>query len=166
MKAWGEEAADSDDRFTFRPGERYAVLASASKNYSVSEIGHYLAGKGFDLTYSWEEGEPTRGKFTIDQWLASVPPDTRSNHRWVYGEGNFEPGRDPWTIGRDAPWPFTVYHVAHVMRAVDAPDVAALPSTAADAPKAAPRSGPGLGTAAAVVAGIGGLLIARGRRGR
>jgi hypothetical protein len=117
---WSEVFPDSSANFTFQPGQRYAVLASASLNYSVDQIVQYVQGHGFQVTYSWEQGQPTRGQFQVDAWLASLPPDTTSNHRWVYGEGNFT-GSAPWTIGQDPPWPLTIYHVAHLMEAVAAP---------------------------------------------
>jgi hypothetical protein len=162
MKVWTEQAADADDKFTFSPGERYAVLASASKNYTVAQIAAYIQGKGFAVTYTWEEGTPTRAEYAIDDWLKAVPADTRDNHRWVYGEGNMG-GAAPWTIGRDAPWPFTVYHVAHVMKATDAPDAPlALPSTSKDAPPVQTSRGPGAGVLVGVGL-LGGMLIARGR---
>lgn len=135
MKVWSEVHATSGD-FRFEPGQRYAVLASVSRNYSLSEIETKATGKGFSITYAWESGAPGRGLYNIDAWLASLPADTTSNHRWVYAEGNFG-GAETWTLGQDPPWPFTVYHVAEVFEAVDAPEQApapALPTTVAAAP--------------------------------
>lgn len=171
MKVWAELKPDGDGDFVFAPGERYAVLASVSKNFSVDQVVHYLAGKAFDVTYAWEQGDDvrrTKGKpaFDVDAWLLTIPPDTRENHRWIYGEGNFN-GASPWKVGQDPPSILfvhvTVYHVAHVMQAVEG-GARALPSTAHDAPTpATPSKGPGP-LALVFVGVLGGALMARGRR--
>lgn len=121
MKVWSEVGADSSGDFLFAQGERYAVLASVSKNYSLDEVRQYLGKKGFTVTYAWEQGTPTRGQFPIDDWLARQPPDPTDNHRWIYGEADLDPKASPWTVGKDAPWPLTVYSIAHVFHAVEAP---------------------------------------------
>jgi hypothetical protein len=171
MKVWAEVKPDSDANFTFAPGGRYAVLASVSKNFTVAEVVKYLAGKGFDVTYAWEQGDDVRRTgskpmYDVDAWLLTVEPDTRDNHRWIYGEGNFS-GAEPWTVGVDPPSILfvhvTVYHIAHVMQAVDGPP-GALPSTAHDAPAPAP---PSSGWGPLAMAGsflLGAALIGRGRR--
>lgn len=120
MKVWSEVQPTGGD-FVFQPGERYAVLASASLNYTLDQIAAKAEEKGFSVTYKWETGQPSRATYAIDNWLDSLAPDTTSNHRWVYAEGNFT-GSSPWSLSVDPPWPFTMYHVAHVFEAVDAPD--------------------------------------------
>jgi hypothetical protein len=139
VKVWSEIQPTSG-AFVFEPGERYAVLASASLNYTLDQIAAKAASEGFTVTYKWETGQPSRATYAIDNWLASLAPDTTSNHRWVYAEGNFT-GSSPWSLSQDPPWPFTMYHVAHVFEAVDAPDQPAdspaepaLPSTSTSAP--------------------------------
>jgi hypothetical protein len=119
-KVWSELAAQSG-YFVFAPGQRYAVLASVSLNYSLAQIEAKATSEGFQVTYAWETGQPSRATYRIDDWLDSLPDDTTSNHRWVYAEGNFL-GVTPWSLPVDPPWPFTIYHVAHVFQAVDAPD--------------------------------------------
>jgi hypothetical protein len=173
VKVWAEVKPNGDGDFVFQPGERYAVLASVSKNFTVEQVVKYLAGKGFDVTYSWEQGDDvrrtgTKPMYDVDAWLLTVEPDARENHRWIYGEGNFD-GAAPWTVGQNPPSilfvHITVYHVAHVMQAVDGPPNA-LPSTAHDAPAPEP-SGKGVGPLALLgVALVGGALVARGRSRR
>lgn len=130
MKVWSETEPAGGD-FTFEPGARYAVLASVSLNYSLAQVQNYVAGKGFQVTYAWETGQPSRATYAIDNWLDNLPPDTSGNHRWVYAEGDYD-GTDPWKVGQDPPWPFTMYHVAHVFQAVDAAD----PVSPSDTPAA------------------------------
>lgn len=164
---WSEEAP-SGDSYPFSQGHRYAVLASVSQNYSLSDVTSYLTNHGFDVTYAWEQGTPTRGVYPVDDWLASLAPDVTGNHRWLYAEAN-RTGSDT-TYGITSPWPFTIYTISHVLLAVPAP---------LDAPNAAPvlpppgatnlpaSSGPGVGTvvALAVLAGavgaVGYLLLRR-----
>lgn len=106
------------DAYAFEPGERYAVLASVSLNYTLSQIQAKAESEGFQVTYAWETGQASRDTYAIDQWLASLPADTTSNHRWVYAEGNFS-GSTPWSLSVDPPWPFTIYHVEYVFQAVE-----------------------------------------------
>jgi hypothetical protein len=128
VKVWREIQPSSGD-FTFEPGQRYAVLASVSKDYSLDEVKKKAESEGFDVTYTWEQGDPSRATYVIDNWLQQLAPDTTSNHRWLYAEGNFG-GAKAWTVGQDPPWPFSMYHVAHVFQAVDA----ANPVTPTDTP--------------------------------
>ena len=115
---WSEiQPAGSD--YAVQQGQRYAALASVSKNYTLAQVQSYLDGHGWQVTYGWEQGTATRGQFAIDQWLAALAPDTTSNHRWLYAEAN-RTGANA-TLGVDAPWPLTIYHVAHVFQAVPAP---------------------------------------------
>jgi hypothetical protein len=101
---------DGESTLTVDAGHRYAALVSVSKNFSLDQITKKLSSSyGFTTTYAWEYGTPTRNKFAIDDWLASLPADTRDNHRWVWIEGN---ASQAMSEGRDAPWPFTVYHIA------------------------------------------------------
>lgn len=76
--------------FVFQPGERFAVLASVSRNYALAQVASTLQGKGFSVTYSWEQGSPTRDASPIDTWLSNLPPDPTSNHRWLYAEGDYQ----------------------------------------------------------------------------
>lgn len=117
MKTWQQIQPAGGD-FTLQPGNRYAALASASLNYSLPQIVSYLAGRGFAVSYSWEQGQPSRGLYPVDLWLQSQAPDTTDNHRWIYLEGNYT-GTDPLTVGQDAPWPLTIYSVGAAFEAVD-----------------------------------------------
>lgn len=159
MKVWSEIQPSGGD-FTFQPGERYAVLASVSRDDTLATVQAKAEAKGFTVTYAWEQGQASRNLFAIDAWLAGLSPDPTSNHRWIYAEGNFG-GAAPWSLGVDPPWPFTIYHVQHVFQAVDAPDVApgTTPTTPAlpSGPECPPPSG--VSTAAAVGWTLGGVLV-------
>lgn len=112
---WGKVDPSGSD-YDFSQGHRYAVLASVSKNYSLAEIQSYMTSHGWTVTYAWEQGTAGRGQYPIDAWLQGLAADTTDNHRWVYGEAN---RTDVDTsIGVDAPWPLTIYHVADVLEAV------------------------------------------------
>lgn len=124
---WQDEPPSASGDYTFSQGGRYAVLASVSRNFSLAQIEQYMTQNGWTMTYAWEQGTPTRNEYTIDAWLASLPPDATSNHRWVYGEAD-RTGPD-WTKGQDAPWPFTIYHIAHVFLAVPGTEPAPLPTS-------------------------------------
>jgi hypothetical protein len=119
-KVWSEVFPDSSGAFAFQPGQRYAALVSASRNFTLAAIVQKVASYGATVTYAWEQGTPTRGQYPIDAWLANLAADATSNHRWIYLEANVTAAQ-PLTFGQDAPWPLTVYHVAHVLEAVDAP---------------------------------------------
>jgi hypothetical protein len=116
---WQEVYPDSSGDFAIVASGRYAALASASLNYSLSSIVDYLNAHGWQVTYAWEYATPTRDQYPIDTWLASLAADTTSNHRWIYVEANNTGGAR--TVGQDPPWPLTLYHVAHAFQAVPAP---------------------------------------------
>ena len=160
MKVWSEIHPAGGD-FAFQPGSRYAVLASVSKNYSLSEVEHAAEGKGFSITYAWEQGDPSRATYAIDAWLASLKPDAIDNHRWIYAEGNFT-GSSAWSLSVDPSWPLTLYHVQHVLTAVDAPDPAT-PGGAPAAPVLPPteQAAPS-GSSSAVLLAVVGVLGAVG----
>jgi hypothetical protein len=157
-KVWSQ-IQPTGDAYAFQPGERYAVLASVSRNFTLDQIKAKAESQGFSVTYDWEQGSPSRGLYPIDDWLAGLPADTTSNHRWVYAEGNFA-GASAWSLSVDPPWPFTIYHVEYVFQAVEAaadqPAPPHLPS--AQSTVAPPSSGTGLavlGVAAALLLAIG-----------
>jgi hypothetical protein len=151
--AWAAQAPSGSD-YAFARGHRYAVLASVSRNYTLAQIVAKMTALGFVVTYAWEEGQASRGLYAIDAWLASVPPDVTSNHRWVYGEADFTAADT--TLAIDAPWPLTIYHVAQVFEAVPAPaggaPAPALPPPAAEVSAPAP-SGPSALEVLAIAAG-------------
>lgn len=169
MKVWGEVQPAGGD-FTFEPGQRYAILASVSKNYSLAEIMAKATSEGFSITYAWEQGQPSRGLYPIDDWLAGLLPDATSNHRWVWGEGNFQAtcdssgectpiaGAKSWTLGVDPPWPLSIYHLQHVFQAVEqaqsASEAPALPAEAQCPPAPA-----GVSTTGAVLWTLGGVVV-------
>jgi hypothetical protein len=162
---WGEIFPDTSGDFAIVEGGRYAVLASLSKNYSLAQAMAYLTGHGWSVTYSWETGQQTRGQYPVDAWLEQLAPDTRDNHRWVYGEAN-RTGAST-TLAQDPPWPLTLYHVAHVLRAVPAASVpggsANLPDPASPGcPTIPSRVPPFLWGLAAGVTGV--LAVASMRR--
>lgn len=125
-KVWSE-IQPVNGGFAFEPGQRYAVLADVSLNFTLAQIQSKAESEGFQVTYAWETGQASRATYAIDNWLDSLPPDTTSNHRWVYAEGNFN-GAAPWTLNEKAPLPLTIYYVAHVFEAVDAPDQPSAPT--------------------------------------
>ena len=139
--------------YAFGQGHRYAVLASVSKNYSLAEVQSYMAAHGWTVTYAWEQGQASRGLYPIDQWLQGLAPDTTSNHRWVYGEAN-RTDVDT-TIGVDAPWPLTIYHVADVLEAV--PGQPSAPSVVATLPP--PTSSTPFPTTTVLVSGGVGVAL-------
>ena len=150
-----QEIQPTGSAFAFAQGQRYAILASVSRGQSLAAIESYLTSHGWTVTYAWEQGTPTRGQYAIDAWLASLTPDPNTSHRWVYGEADRTGATT--TIGKNAPWPLTVYEIAHVFEAVPAPmepsgpapPPPALPS--ATPPTPAPASSP----AAAIALGVG-----------
>jgi hypothetical protein len=169
-RAWAELAADARDGWTLEPGERYAVLASVSKNFDRGAILAKVTPHGLTPTYVWEQGDPVRSvegkpQFNVDVWIEGLPPDPRDNHRWVYGEGTMGAGAKPWRVPQDPPWPFTMFHIAHVMHAVDAPDVGPAPALPPEESATLPparRMRPA-GKVAIAAFGIGGLLLAARR---
>lgn len=152
------EVAPSNGSFTFIKGQRYAVLASVSKNFTLDQVQRYMTSNGWTVTYAWEQAAPTRGLYPIDAWLAALPADTTDNHRWVYGEADRT--GDDWTKGQDAPWPLTLYHIAHVLQATPAPagtTPAPLPTSSSSTP-APSRTGAFVG---GVATGAGVVLLWR-----
>ena len=121
-----QSIAPSNGSYSVAQGARYAGLASVSKNYSLADVQNYLNGHGWAVTYAWEQGQASRAEYAIDDWLASLAPDTTDNHRWLYVEGN-RTGSDA-TLGASAPWPFTFYAIANVFQAVPAPPSAPAPA--------------------------------------
>jgi hypothetical protein len=156
-KVWSEIQPQSGG-FTFQPGERYAVLADVSLNFTLEQIKNKAQSEGFDVTYAWETGDPNRATYQIDNWLASIPADTTSNHRWVYAEGNFS-GAAPWVLGAKAPWPLTIYYVSHVFEAVDAPDQPDAPAAPALPPASATTSAAAAWSAAQVAWSVFGVAV-------
>jgi len=134
VKVWGEVQPSGGD-FSFAPGARYAVLASASTGFTLEQIVGYAEGHGFAVTYSWETGQGSRATYQIDNWLDGLPPDTASGQRWIYLEAN-RTAADGLTVAQDPSWALGIvgvhYHISHVFQAVDAPD----PVTPADTPAA------------------------------
>lgn len=117
-KVWTEIAPTGGD-FQIDNGQRYAALASASRNYALVEIAAYLGAHGWQVTYSWEQGAATRELYAVDTWLAGLAPDPTENHRWVWIEAN-RTGPSA-TIGARPPWPFTFYAIAHAFEATPVP---------------------------------------------
>jgi len=160
---WSEQAANGSD-YDFASGGRYAVLASVSLNYSLSDVTSYLTNHGWAVTYAWEQGTPSRGIYPVDAWLDGLAPDTTSNHRWLYAEANRTGGDTSY--GVNAPWPLTIYSISHVLHAEPAPagqEAPVLPPTTS----APASSGPGVGAiiALGVLSGalgaVGYLLVRR-----
>lgn len=152
-----KEIQPADDDYAFANGQRYAVLASVSSNYSLAAIEAKMKSLGFAVTYAWEQGTPTRGLYAIDTWLASLPADATSNHRWVYGEADYAGAAT--TLGVDAPWPFTIYHLAHVFEAVPAPPGSAPTIPTSTSSSSSSRTG-AVVTAGAVILGLAGVAWA------
>jgi hypothetical protein len=151
---WSKQSLGSS--FTFQPGQRYAVLASVATGTSLATITNYVAGKGFQVTYSCEPPSGcTRNTYNIDAWLTSITAAARSGERWVYAEGNFT-GSAPWTVAVTSSFPVTLvvtYSIADVFLAVS--------STAPAAPVVAPVATPAGSTSSpwATVAVVGGIAV-------
>jgi hypothetical protein len=151
---WATVPPNGSD-YGFAQGERYAVLASVSLNYSLDEIRGYMSSHGWTVTYAWEQGQPSRGLYPIDSWLEGLAADTTSNHRWVYGEAN-RTDVDT-TIGVDPPWPLTIYHIADVLHAVPGPPSA--PPVVSTLPAPSSSSTSTFPTATVAVAGGAALAL-------
>lgn len=149
---WGKVDPSGSD-YAFAQGHRYAVLASVSKNYSLAEVENYMTSHGWTVTYAWEQGQPSRGLFPIDTWLQGLAPDATDNHRWIYGEANR--ADVDTSIGVDAPWPLTVYHIADVLEAV--PGQPGAPPVVATL--AAPTSAAPFPTATVLASAAGGVAL-------
>lgn len=117
-KVW-QELPLTGGSVTAAQGQRYAALADVSRDETLASIVNYLNGHGWTVTYSWEQGQASRGLYAVDAWLAALSPDTTDNHRWVWIEANRT--GDTASLGASSPWPFTIYALAHVFQAVDAP---------------------------------------------
>lgn len=147
---WTQVGSQGQD-VTMQPGQRYAVLASVSEDFTLAQIEAKAQAEGFAVSYAWEQGDPKRpADYNVDEWLAALAPDPTSNHRWVYGEGTFN-GSSPWTLGGSAPWPLTVYTLQASFQAVPAgsapnafPGGAGNPQGQGGSEAAPPSSGPPL----------------------
>ena len=156
-KVWSQ-IQPTGDAFAFQPGERYAVLASVSRNYTLEQVKTKAESEGFAVTYDWEQGASSRGLYPIDDWLASLPADTTGNHRWVYAEGNFG-AASPWSLSVDPPWPFTIYHVEYVFHAVEAAAQPGAPAAPVLPPAEATVAPAGSGAWLPVLGIAAGLLV-------
>lgn len=112
-----QEIQPVNGSFAISQGSRYAILASVASGQSLDTIRSYLTGHGWDVTYLWEEGTPTRGQYAVDDWLASLPADTTSGQRWVYGEANRTGADTTIDVDKGFLW-ITIYHVAHAFVAM------------------------------------------------
>jgi hypothetical protein len=124
---------------TVEQGQRYAALADVTRNASLSSIVSYLGGHGWAVTYAWEEGQPSRGLYAVDAWLAGLSPDTTDNHRWVWIEAN-RTGQTT-AVSAASSWPLTVYALGKAFEAVAAPPGAAPSLGTAQTPAAASAGG-------------------------
>lgn len=156
-KVWSE-IHPAGDHYAFAPGERYAVLASVSRNFTLDQVKSKAESQGFTVTYDWEQGGASRGLYPIDDWLDALPRDTTSNHRWVYAEGNFD-GAAPWSLSVDPPWPFTMYHLEYVFQAVEAADQPGAPAEQPELPPVASTVVPASSNAWILPAAAGLLLV-------
>ena len=95
---WVPVSQDSSGNYLATPGNRYAALLSVDSRANVSDATDELNKNGFQVTYSWQSGQPTRGQFFIDNWLANLPAPASGNV-WMYFEANFT-GDTPRTIAR------------------------------------------------------------------
>ena len=152
---WTPLAAAGGD-YAVAQGPRYAALSSVTLDQSLSAVVEYLNRHGWAVTYAWEPGQPSRGLYAVDDWLAGLSPDPTDHHRWIWIEANRTGSTT--TLGEHAPWPFTFYRVAQAFEATPAPPSAApvLPPAAAIA-TAAPAAGP---SAMVVGVGLGALAVA------
>lgn len=149
------QIAPGGGSFTVATGQRYAALASVTRDQTLPAVVNYLSGHGWLVTYAWEQGQASRNTYAVDDWLSSLAPDTAGNHRWVWIEAD-RTGATA-TLGQSAPWPFTFYSIAHAFLATPAPPGAS--ASAAPGPAlppassiAAPSAGP---SPAAIAVGAG-----------
>jgi hypothetical protein len=118
----------ADGSYTFQPGQRYAVLASVSSDYSLDSIKEKATAQGFSITYAWEQGQPA-----TDPFVQNLAPDPIPNHRWIFAEGDFV-AAGPWALGVDSPTILfvhtTIWHIDSVFQATEGAAPEPTPTTA------------------------------------
>jgi len=164
------EVQPQGGNFTFTPGQRYAVLASVTNKAELPDVAAKLTSKGFQVTYSWQSGAPSRNQYCVDAWLGQLPADTVNGQRWVYIEANYQ-GAQPdveeqaYTAGI---WPvlIDVYEIAHVFVATppgngvtDAFNCAPGDPNSAGGPSGPSTTSPATGKGAPWVYWVGGSIV-------
>ena len=95
-KCWILLNPDPKGNYLATPGHRYAVLLGVDSRASASDVTKELAKEHFQVTYSWQTGQPNRSSVFIDDWISKLPPPT-SGTVWMYFELNFT-GDAPITV--------------------------------------------------------------------
>jgi len=121
---WVPVSADPQGNYLATPGGRYAGLLSVDSRASVSDAVNELNNQGFQVTYSWQSGQPTRGQFFVDNWLANLPAPTPGTV-WMYFELDFT-GDVPRAVARSFHkcilWICGTGTIAYVFEAQQVPD--------------------------------------------
>jgi hypothetical protein len=82
---WVPISPDAQGKYIAEPGGFYAALLAVDTRGTVSDVTGDLTKQGFQVIYTWESGQPTRGKFFVDNWLANLPKSAEGT-RWIYLE--------------------------------------------------------------------------------
>lgn len=98
MRCWISIAPDVQGNYLASPGNRYAALLSVDTRAKMSDAVNELTKEGFVVTYSWQSGQPGRGTFLIDNWIAALPAPTKGTN-WMYFELNYT-GSVPKTVAK------------------------------------------------------------------
>jgi hypothetical protein len=103
--------APADGDYSIVMGRTYAAQASATKNYTKSQIATYLASHGWGSVSIAETGDPG----------VSLPVDANTNHRTIYVQA-MRTGPDA-SLSEDSS-PFTIYSITTAWEyvATDVPD--------------------------------------------
>jgi hypothetical protein len=97
-ECWVPVAAASDGNYLATPGNAYAALVSVDKRASMADVEAELKKQDLAITYAWQTGQPNRGQFYIDNWIASLPPPPDGDV-WMYFELKYT-GDVPRSIAR------------------------------------------------------------------
>ena len=96
IACWIPISPDPSGNYLATPGHRYAALISVDARAPMSAITDALKNQNFNVTYSWQSGQPTRQQFLVDRWLSGLP-DPTAGTTWMYFEMNYD-GDVPRTL--------------------------------------------------------------------
>src|SRR5438552_1697208 len=88
MKTCWIPLSPADGKYLATPGNRYAALIGVDARAPLDSIADALKNQSFDVTYSWQSGQPVRQQFLVDRWLAGLPTPTEGTV-WMYFEMNY-----------------------------------------------------------------------------
>lgn len=101
--------APADDSFKFYGNQAYALHAFLKDNLSIDWAKEKLSGRGWKVGYTWQQGQPSRGLYPIDDSLAHLPASPAGFIR-VYGEADAPPAGDNAPTSFALPWPGQDYY--------------------------------------------------------